>query len=92
MQEMGTEMAQLRVEVPRGRMVLNLSFAGRGWSAMSRQFDYSLWADLDGVRMVPTSYEAVWMLPAQWDLLTPGNLAVAAEHLVRVVDARLALG
>jgi|GEM_PF-5155167 len=91
-QEMGTDLSQLRVEVPRGRMVLNLGFAGKGWSAMSRQFDYSLWADLDGVRMTPTSYEAVWMLPAQWDLLTPGNLATAAGHLVQVVEARLALG
>lgn len=90
-QEMG-DLSQLRVEVPRGRLVLNLGFAGKGWSAASRQFDYSLWADLDGVRMTPTSYEDLWMLPAQWDLVTPGNLAAAAEHLVRVVEARLALG
>jgi hypothetical protein len=90
-QEMGTELAQLRVEVPRGRMVLDLGFAGKGWSAMSRQFHYSLWAELDGVRMLPTSYEATWMLPAQWDLLTPGNVAGAAGHLVRLVEARLAL-
>lgn len=54
----GSDMEQLRVDMPRGRMVLNLGFAGKGWSAMSRQFDYSLWADLDGVRMQPTSYEA----------------------------------
>jgi hypothetical protein len=90
-QEMGTEMAQLRVEVPRGRMVLDLSFAGKGWGAMSRQFDYSLWADLGGVRMTPTRYEAIWMLPSQWDLLTPSNVEAAAAHLVRLVETRLAL-
>lgn len=83
---------QLRVDVPRGRMVLNLGFAGRGWSAMSRQFDYSLWADLDGVRMQPTSYETLWLLPAHWDLLTPANVAAAAGHLVRLVETRLGLG
>ncbi len=81
-----------RVEVPRGRMVLNLGFASKGWSAMSRQVDYSLWADLDGARMVPTSYEVVWLLPAQWDLLTPGNLERAAAHPVALVEARLELG
>ncbi|MFN5995577.1 MAG: hypothetical protein ACK47S_17365 [Paracoccaceae bacterium] len=86
-----SDLEQLRVEVPRGRMVLNLSFAGKGWGAMSRQFDYSLWADLDGVRMVPTSYEAIWLLPAQWDLLTPSNVEAAATHLVRLVETRLAL-
>lgn len=90
-QEMGSDLAQLRAEVPGGRMVLNLGFSGKGSAAMSRQFDYSLWADLDGVRMTPTSYEAVWLLPAQWDLLTPENLAAAAAHLVQVVEARLAL-
>lgn len=87
----GSDLEQLRVDVPRGRMVLNLGFAGKGWSAMSRQFDYSLWADLDGVRMLPTSYEAVWLLPAQWDLLTPSNVGAAPEHLVRLVEMRLGL-
>lgn len=87
----GSEMAQLRVEVLRGRMVLTLDFAGKGWSAMSRQMGYTLWADLDGRRMVPTSYEALWLLPAQWDLLTPSNVEVAAAHLVRLVEVRLAL-
>lgn len=86
-----SDLEQLRVEVPRGRMVLNLGFAGKSWSAMSRQFDYSLWADLDGVRMVPTSYEALWLLPTQWDLLTPSNVEAAAAHLVRLVETRLAL-
>ncbi len=90
--EAGRDLAQLRVEVPRGRMVLTLDFAGKGWGAMSRQMSYSLWADLDGVRMVPTCYEALWLLPAQWNLLTPGNLDAAAAHLVRLVEARLALG
>lgn len=85
------DLDQLRVEVPRGRMVLNLGFAGKGWGAMSRQFDYSLWADLDGVRMVPTTYEQLWLLPAQWDLLTPSNVEAAAAHLVRLVETRLAL-
>lgn len=86
-----SDLDQLRVEVPRGRMVLNLGFASKGWGAMSRQFDYGLWADLDGVRMPPTSYEALWLLPAHWDLLTPSNVEGAAEHLVRLVEARLAL-
>ncbi|MFM7333134.1 MAG: hypothetical protein ACKO1H_01775 [Tabrizicola sp.] len=85
------DLDQLRIEVPRGRMVLNLGFAGKGWGAMSRQFDYSLWADLDGVRLQPTSYEAVWMLPAHWDLLTPSNVAAAAGQLVRLVETRLEL-
>jgi hypothetical protein len=58
---------------------------------MARQLDYSLWADLEGRRMVPTSYEALWLLPAQWDLITVGNIEAAAGHLVRVVEARLGL-
>jgi hypothetical protein len=91
-QEMGSDMAQLRVDVPRGRMVLTLDFAGKGWGAMSKQMGYSLWADLDGRRLVPTSYEALWLLPAHWDLLTPSNVEAAAAHLVRVVEARLGLG
>jgi hypothetical protein len=90
-QEMGSDMAQLRTDLPRGRMVLNLDFAGKSWGAMSRQMGYSLWADLDGVRMTPTSYEERWLLPAQWDLLTPTNIEAAAQHLVRVVEARLGL-
>ena len=87
----GSDLDRLRVDVPRGQMVLNLEFAGKGGGAMSRQFHCSLWADLDGVRMVPTSYEAIWLLPAQWDLLTPSNVAAAAEHLVRLVETRLTL-
>lgn len=90
-QEMGSDLAQLRVEVPRGRMVLTLDFAGKGWGALSKQMGYSLWADLDGRRMVPTSYEGLWLLPAQWDLLTPGNVEAAAQHLVRLVELRLEL-
>lgn len=92
LQDMGRDLAQLRVEVPRGQLVVTLDFAGRGWGAMSKQMGYSLWADLDGVRLTPTSYEALWRLPAQWDLLTPGNLDAAAAHLARVMEARLALG
>lgn len=86
-----SELEQLRVEVPRGRIVLTLGYAAKSWGAMSRQFDWTVWADLDGVRMVPTSYEALWLLPAQWDLITPGNVEAAAAHLVRLVDARLGL-
>jgi len=85
------DLEQLRVEVPRGRMVLNLGYPGKSWGAMARQFDWSVWADLDGVRMLPTSYEALWLLPAQWDLLTPFNVGAAAAHLVRLVAERLAL-
>jgi hypothetical protein len=86
-----SELEQLRVEVPRGRMVLTLSYPGKSWGAMSRQFDWNVWADLDGVRMVPTSYEALWLLPAQWDLLTASNVEAAAAHLVRLVETRLVL-
>ncbi len=59
--------------------------------AKLRKMGYSLWADLDGVRMTPTSYETVWLLPSQWDLITVGNVEAAATHLVRVVEARLGL-
>lgn len=90
-EKLSSDLEQLRVEVPRGQMVLNLELAGKGWGAMSRQFNYNLWADLDGVRMTPTSYEALWLLPSQWDLLTPGNVDATAAHLVRLVEARLAL-
>ncbi len=86
-----SELEQMRVEVPRGRMVLTLSYPGKNWGAMSRQFDWTVWADLDGVRMVPTSYEALWLLPSQWDLLTPSNVAAAAAHLAWLVEARLAV-
>jgi hypothetical protein len=90
-QKISAEQEQLVAPLPRGRMVLNLGFAGKGAGAMSRQLDYSLWADLDGRRMTPTSYEAIWLLPAQWDLLTPTNLAAAVQHLLRVIEARLTL-
>ena len=89
--KVSAELDQLVAEVPRGRMVFNLGFSSKGWGAMSRQMDYSLWADLDGVRMVPTSYEEVWMLPAQWDLITVGNVEAAAAHLPQLIEARLAL-
>lgn len=89
--KVSSDLEQLVAEVPRGRMVLNLGFSSKGWGAMSRQMDYSLWADLDGVRMVPTAYEAVWLLPAQWDLITVSNLEAAAAHLPKVIEARLAL-
>lgn len=89
--KVSSELDQLVAEVPRGRMVFNLGFSSKGWGAMSRQMDYSLWADLDGVRMVPTSYEEVWMLPAQWDLITVGNVEAAAAHLPQLIEARLAL-
>lgn len=75
----------------RGRMVVKLGFGGKGWGAQSRQLDYGLWADLDGVRLLPTSCEALWLLPSQWDLITVGNVEAVAAHLVRVIEARLAL-
>lgn len=84
-----SDLEQLTAPLPRGRMVLNLELSGRGWAAMSRQLDYSLWADLDGVRMTPTCYEAIWLLPARWDLITVANVEAVAGHLVRVVEARL---
>jgi hypothetical protein len=89
--KVSSELEQLVAPVPRGQVVVNLGFAGKGAGAMARQMDYSLWADLDGVRMVPTSYEALWLLPAQWDLITVGNLEAAAAHLPGVIEARLAL-
>lgn len=73
-------------------MVLNLDFSSKGCGAMSRQFDCGLWVDLDAVRMVLTRYEALWLLPALCDLLTRSSVGEAAAHLVRVVEARLALG
>ena len=79
-------------DVPNGRMVLDLRLAGRSWGVMGPQLEYSFSAEVDGRRMAPTSYEAMWLLPAQWDLLTPGNVEAAAVHLARVVEARLALG
>lgn len=85
------DMEQLEAPLPRGRMVLNLMLGGKGWGASARQLHYSLWADLDGVRILPTSYDAVWLLPSQWDLITVGNVEAVAQHLVRVVEARLAL-
>lgn len=89
--KVSADLEQLEAPVPRGRMVLNLGLGGKGWGAMSRQLFYSLWADLDGVRMLPTSYEDVWLLPAQWDLITVGAVEAAAVHLVRLVETRLAL-
>lgn len=86
------ELDQLVVAVPRGQMVLNVMFGGGGRGGKSQQLGYSLWADLDGVRMVPTSYEALWLKPSQWDLITPANTAAGVAHLVRLVKARLALG
>jgi hypothetical protein len=59
---------------------------------MSKQMGYSLWADLDGRRLEPTAYEALWLLPAQWDLITDGNVQTVAAHLGQVVEARLEVG
>lgn len=91
LRKISSELEQLNAPLPRGRMVLNVDFAGKGWAAMSRQMFYSLWADLDGVRMTPTTYESLWMLPSQWDLVTATNLDRVASHLPRLVEARLAL-
>ena len=89
--KVGADLEQLEAALPRGRMVLNLGLGGKGVGAMSRQLHYSLWAELDGVRMAPTAYETVWLLPALWDLITVANVEAVAAHLVRVVEARLAL-
>lgn len=91
LRKISSELEQLTAPLPRGRMVLNVDFAGKGWAAMSRQMFYSLWADLDGVRMTPTTYESLWLLPSQWDLVTATNLDRAALHLPHLVEARLAL-
>lgn len=89
--KVSADLEQLVAEVPDGRMVLNLGVGGSGLGAMSRQLDYSLWADLDRRRVEPTSYEALWLLSAQWDLITVSNVEAAAGHLVRLVEARLEL-
>ncbi len=89
--KVSSDLEQLVAEVPRGKMVLNIGFAGRCWGAMSRQMDYSLCADLDGVRMVPSAYEALWLLPAQWDLITVSNIEAVAAHLPKVIAAWLAV-
>jgi hypothetical protein len=89
--KISSEMEQLVAPVPRGRMVVNLGFSGKGAGALTRQMDYSPCADLDGARLVPTSYEGLWLLPAQWDLISVGNLEAAAAHLACVIEARLAL-
>lgn len=85
------EMEQVLAEVPGGRMVLNLTFAGKGGGALGRQLDYSFWADIAGRRREPAAYEGLWLLPAQWDLITAANVDAAAAHLVRLVETRLAL-
>lgn len=91
LRKISSDLEQLTAPLPRGRVVLNVDFAGKGWAAMSRQMFYSLWADLDGVRMTPTTYESLWLLPAQWDLVTVANLDRVARHLPLLVEARLAL-
>lgn len=89
--KVSSDLDHLVAPVPEGKLVIDLGFSGKGWSAMARQMNYSLWADLDGVRLFPTSYEALWLLPAHWDLVTAGNLDSTAAHLVRVIETRLAV-
>jgi hypothetical protein len=90
-QKVSSDHEHLVAPLPQGKLVLDLGFSSKGWGAMARQMHYSLWADLDGVRLLPTSYEALWLLPAQWDLITVGNLDSTAAHLVRVIETRLAI-
>jgi hypothetical protein len=90
-QKVSSDLEHLVAPIPQGKLVIDLGFSAKGWGAMARQMQYSLWADLDGVRLLPTAYEALWFLPAQWDLITLGNLDGTALHLVRVIEARLAV-
>ena len=83
--------AVLGAPLPQGRMLLNLGLGGKRWGATSRQLAYGLWADPDGVRLQPTSHEAVWLQPALWGLITVATVEAVAQHLVRVVEARRAL-
>lgn len=38
------------------------------------------------------AYEALWLLPMDWNLITAGKLDATVAHLVRVLEVRLALG
>lgn len=85
------ELTRVTAVVPEGRMVLDLIFAAPG-RAVSRQMSHRFFLDrADGTRLRPGSYETMWRLGAEWDLITEGNLERSMAHLVRVTEARLAL-
>lgn len=85
------EMTRVVAAVPQGRLVVDLIFAAPGRAA-SRQMSYALFLDrVDGTRVRSGSYGSIWRIGAEWDLITEGNLERSMAHLVRVVDAQLAL-
>jgi hypothetical protein len=85
------DLDQLVAAIDGGRLTLNLSFAAPG-RASRQQMDYSFYLDrAPGDRLMPTSYESLWLLPANWDLLTKSNCDQSVAHLIRVIRARLAV-
>ena len=85
------EMTRVAAAVPQGRMVVDLIFAAPGRAA-SRQMSYTVFLDrVDGTRVRSGSYGSLWRIGAEWDLITEANLTRSMAHLVRVVDAQLAL-
>lgn len=85
------DLTRVIATVPEGRMVLDLIFAGPG-RAPSRQMIHGFFLDrADGTRVRPGSYEGLWRIGAEWDLITEANLDRSVAHLVRVTEARLAL-
>jgi hypothetical protein len=85
------ELTRVVAVVPEGRMVVDLIFAAPG-RAVSRQMGHLFFLDrADGTRVRSGCYEAMWRLGAEWDLITQANLDRSIAHLVRVIEARLAL-
>ena len=85
------ELTRVVAVLPEGRMVVDLLFAAPG-RALLRQFSHGFFLDrADGTRVRSGCYEGMWRLDVGWDLITEGNLDRSMIHLVRVIEARLAL-
>lgn len=86
------EAERIVAAVPQGRMTLDMVFAASG-RPDAKQMEYHFFVDIAGEagRFAPTTYETLWLLPAWWNMLTEANLDRSMDHLLRVIEARLAL-
>lgn len=87
--KVSSDLDQLVAAIDGGRLTLNLGFAAPGRPG-TRQLDYSFYFDrASGDQLMPTSYESLWLLPSNWDLLTESNYNRSLAHLINVIRARL---
>lgn len=81
---------QYAASIPGGNIKVDVLFA-RG-SGATEQFNYHLGADVAGRPPVwMGSYEGLWRLPSRWNYVTEANADRSIAHLVRLIEACVAM-